>query len=126
MLQKLACAEPWLPDVAFLPEAAGLAVDQLYRALDFLAVWSDRIEHEVFLQAADLFRLDVDLIFYDTTTAYFETDEADEQPADAACRGDPLLAAVGAIAHELAALKAVRGIGVLFSAARSPTALAGS
>jgi transposase len=79
---KLACAERWLADVAFLPDAAGLAVDQLYRALDFLAVWSDRIEHEVFLQAADLFRLDVDLIFYDTTTAYFETDEADEDPEE--------------------------------------------
>src|SRR5208283_1259006 len=75
---KLACAARWLPDVAFLPDAAGLAVDQLYRALDFLAVWSDRIERAVFLQAADLFRLDVDLIFYDTTTAYFEIDEADE------------------------------------------------
>src|SRR5271157_3571227 len=75
---KLACAARWLPDVAFLPDAAGLAVDQLYRALDFLAVWSDRIERAVFLQAADLFRLDVDLIFYDTTTAYFEIDQADE------------------------------------------------
>ena len=79
---KLACAARWLPDVAFLPDAAGLAVDQLYRALDFLAVWSDRIEREVFLQAADLFRLDVDLIFYDTTTAYFEIDEADEDPEE--------------------------------------------
>jgi hypothetical protein len=85
-VSKLACAERWLPDVAFLPDAAGrastrgrVAVDQLYRALDFLAIWSDRIEREVFLQAADLFRLDVDLIFYDTTTAYFEIDEADEQ-----------------------------------------------
>ena len=32
----------------------------------------------MFLHAADLFRLDVDLIFYDTTTAYFEIDEPDE------------------------------------------------
>src|ERR1700684_1787130 len=79
---KLACATRWLPDVAFLPDTDGLAVDQLYRALDFLAVWSDEIEREVFLQAADLFRLDVDLIFYDTTTAYFEIDEADEQPEE--------------------------------------------
>jgi hypothetical protein len=79
---KLACAIRWLPDVAFLPDAAGLGVDQLYRALDFLAVWSDRIEREVFLKTADLFRLDVDLIFYDTTTAYFEIDEADEQPEE--------------------------------------------
>ncbi len=49
-----------------------------YRALDFLAVWSDEIERDVFLKTADLFRLDVDLIFYDTTTAYFEIDEPDE------------------------------------------------
>ena len=79
---KLACATNWLPDVAFLPEAEGFGVDQLYRALDFLLVWSEQIEREVFLQAADLFRLDVDLIFYDTTTAYFEIDAADDQPAE--------------------------------------------
>ncbi|MBW4093894.1 MAG: IS1634 family transposase, partial [Proteobacteria bacterium] len=75
---KLACATRWLPDIAWLPEAQGLAVDQLYRALDFLAVWSEEIERDVFLRAADLLRLDVDLIFYDTTTAYFEIDEPDE------------------------------------------------
>jgi hypothetical protein len=79
---KLACAECWLPEVAFLPEAAGLGVDQLYRALDFLLVWADAIERDVFLQAADLFRLDVDLIFYDTTTAYFEIDAADEEATE--------------------------------------------
>ena len=77
---KLACATRWLPEVAGLPEANGLAVDQLYRALDVLAVWSEEIERDVFLRAADLFRLDVDLIFYDTTTAYFEIDEPDADP----------------------------------------------
>ena len=75
---KLACATRWLPDIAWLPEADNLAVDQLYRALDFLAVWSDEIERDVFLRSADLLRLDIDLIFYDTTTAYFEIDEPDE------------------------------------------------
>ena len=75
---KRACAERWLADTAWLPEATGLAVDQLYRALDVLAVWAEEIERAVFLRAADLFRLDVDLIFYDTTTAYFEIDMADE------------------------------------------------
>ena len=83
---KLACAERWLPDIAWLPDAAGLAVDQCYRALDFLAVWSDEIERDVFLKTADLFRLDVDLIFYDTTTAYFEIDEPDETEQEFAGR----------------------------------------
>jgi hypothetical protein len=85
-VSKLACAERWLPDIAWLPDAAGLAVDQCYRALDFLAVWADEIEREVFLKAADLFRLDVDLIFYDTTTAYFEIDEPDENEQEFAGR----------------------------------------
>ena len=75
---KLGCATRWLPDIAWLPEAGKLAVDQLYRALDFLAVWSEEIERDVFLRSADLLRLNVDLIFYDTTTAYFEIDEPDE------------------------------------------------
>src|SRR3954464_9228329 len=74
---KLGCATRWLPDIAWLPEAGPLAVDQLYRALDVLALWSEEIERDVFLRSADLLRLDVDLIFYDTTTAYFEIDEPD-------------------------------------------------
>src|SRR5450755_3415808 len=85
-ISKLACAESWLPDIAWLPDATGLAVDQCYRALDFLAVWSDEIERDVFLKTADLFRLDVDLIFYDTTTAYFEIDEPDETEQEFAGR----------------------------------------
>ena len=70
--------------MAWLPEASGLAVEQLYHALDFLAVWSDEIERDVLLRAADLFRLDVDLIFYDTTTAYFEVDDPDEDAQERA------------------------------------------
>jgi Transposase DDE domain len=85
-VSKLACVERWLPDIAWLPDAAGLAVDQCYRALDFLVVWSDQIERDVFLRAADLFGLDVDLIFYDTTTVYFEIDEPDENEQEFAGR----------------------------------------
>ncbi len=85
-VSKRACAERWLPDTAWLPDAAGLTVDQCYRALDFLAVWAEQIERDVFLRAADLFRLDVDLIFYDTTTAYFEVDEPDEDAQEFAGR----------------------------------------
>jgi hypothetical protein len=85
-VSKLACAERWLPDIAWLPDAAGLAVDQRYRALDFLAVWADEIEREVFFKTADLFNLDIDLIFYDTTTAYFEIDDPDEDEQEFAGR----------------------------------------
>jgi hypothetical protein len=61
-----------------LPEAQGLKVDQLYRALDVLAAHAEAIQEEVFLKTADLFKLDVDLIFYDTTTAWFTIDAEDQ------------------------------------------------
>jgi len=73
---KLACHERWL-DRVWLPEARGLGLHQLYRALDVLAEHGDAIEQAVFWRAADLFKLDVDLVFYDATTAWFETDEED-------------------------------------------------
>jgi hypothetical protein len=71
---KLACHARWLERV-WLPAARDLALDQLYRALDILAEHGDAIEKEVFWRSVDLFKLDVDLIFYDATTAWFECDE---------------------------------------------------
>src|SRR4051812_2501381 len=71
---KLACHERWL-DRVWLPEARDLGLHQLYRALDVLAEHGDAVEQAVFWRAADLFKLDVDLVFYDATTAWFETDE---------------------------------------------------
>jgi hypothetical protein len=73
---KLACHERWL-DRVWLPEARDLGLHQLYRALDVLAEHGDAVERAVFWRAADLFKLDVDLVFYDATTAWFETGEED-------------------------------------------------
>src|SRR5207244_926793 len=52
-----------------------------YAAMDFLAAHAEAIERALFFRVSDLFSLDVDLIFYDTTTAYFEIDEEDEEVA---------------------------------------------
>jgi len=73
---KLACHERWLERV-WLPTAKDLTLDQLYRALDLLAEHGEVIEQEVFWHSVDLFKLDVDLVFYDATTAWFECDEED-------------------------------------------------
>ena len=81
---KLACRERWLERV-WLPPSKDLSLDQLYRALDILAEHGDAIEEEVFWHSADLFKLDVDLVFYDATTAWFECDE--EDTANHAWRG---------------------------------------
>jgi Transposase DDE domain len=76
---KLACHERWL-DRVWLPVARDLALDQLYRALDILVEHGDAIEQEVFWRSVDLFKLDVDLVFYDATTAWFECDDEDIAP----------------------------------------------
>ena len=76
---KLGCHERWL-DLVWLPAARDLALDQLYRALDILAEHGDAIEQEVFWHGVDLFKLDVDLVFYDATTAWFECDDEDVAP----------------------------------------------
>jgi hypothetical protein len=73
---KLACHERWLERV-WLPEARELGLYQLYRAMDLLAEHGAAIEQAVFWRAVDLFKLDVDLVFYDGTTAWFECDEED-------------------------------------------------
>lgn len=73
---KLACHARWLKRV-WLPAARDLRLDQLYRALDILAEHGDGIEQEVFWHSVDLFKLDVDLVFYDATTAWFECDDED-------------------------------------------------
>ncbi|GAX88401.1 IS1634 family transposase [Effusibacillus lacus] len=61
--------------------AQGLDEIQLhhyYRALDFLAEYKDLIEQQLYGRLTDLTTLDLDLVFYDTTSTYFEGDETDE------------------------------------------------
>ena len=75
---KLYCYEQWLAEDVRIEGTAGLDLHHLYRAMDFLEANREEIEHEVFFRVADLFNLDVDLIFYDTTSLHFEVDEEDK------------------------------------------------
>jgi transposase len=75
---KLACYDHWLANDVYWPEAKALALEHLYRAMDFLLRHIESLEQELFYRTADLFNADVDLIFWDTTTLYFEIDEEDE------------------------------------------------
>src|SRR5215468_2567369 len=77
-MSKLACYDQWLDDV-YWPEAHALALEHLYRALDFLLSHIESLEQEIFFRTADLFNADVDLIFWDTTTLYCEIDDEDEE-----------------------------------------------
>jgi DDE family transposase len=77
-LSKLACHEHWVSERVYLPAAEPLTLEQLYFALDFLDTHIEALEREIFFRTADLFRADVDLIFWDTTTVSFEIDAEDE------------------------------------------------
>jgi transposase len=79
-LAKLA-VESWVADEAHIEGLADVDVHQLYRAMDFLLAAHGEIQREVFWSVANLFNLEVDLLFLDTTTASFEIDGEDEDVA---------------------------------------------
>jgi hypothetical protein len=70
-----------------LPETTD---DACYRAMDWLHDVAPELEQQIFGQVANLLNLEVDLLFFDTTSTYFELDEADEPvPRDAHGRAQP-------------------------------------
>lgn len=69
--------EHWVQEEAFIPGLPEVDVHYLYRAMDFLLEASESIQEEVFFHVANLLNLEVDLIFLDTTTTYFEIAEED-------------------------------------------------
>lgn len=64
--------EHWAKDEVLIDELPEVEVHQLDRAIDFLIGASEEIQHQVFTTVADLFNIEVDLMFLDTTTTYFE------------------------------------------------------
>ena len=53
--------------------------DACYRAMDWLHDVRSELEKQVYFQVADLLNLQIDLIFFDTTSTYFETGTADAE-----------------------------------------------
>jgi hypothetical protein len=89
---KLATAA-WLSRrtfIAGLTDDGGVGEDECYRAMDWLIEAAPQVEREVFWSVASLLDLEVDLLFFDTTSTYFETDDADPAVARDS-RGEVLL-----------------------------------
>ena len=59
-------------ETVYRAEFERLELHHFYRALDFLADHKDEIELELFKRVRDLFSLELDLVFWDTTSTYFE------------------------------------------------------
>jgi len=74
---KLGVWDRWLETV-YLPSCEGLKLRHMYEAMDLLHDHAPEVEKTVFWHIANIFNLEVDLIFYDTTTASFTTDYADD------------------------------------------------
>jgi hypothetical protein len=74
---KLA-ATGWLADDVHITGIEATTDDACYRAMDWLIKVEDQVARGVFDAVADLLNLEVDLIFFDTTSTYFETEDADE------------------------------------------------
>src|SRR3954452_23087337 len=69
-------------------EPPGVGEDECYRAMDWLIGAAPQVEREVFWSLASLLELEVDLLFFDTTSSYFEIDDADA-PVPRDERGHP-------------------------------------
>jgi DDE family transposase len=85
---KLAAAR-WVNEDVIITGLPATTDDACYRAMDWLLEIKDHLERTVFDNLADLLNLEVDLLFFDTTSTYFETEQADE-PVARDSNGNPV------------------------------------
>ncbi|MCA1700507.1 MAG: IS1634 family transposase, partial [Actinobacteria bacterium] len=88
---KLATAE-WASCDVHIAGLEAMDEDQAYRAMDVLSAADAQagVQEAVFFAVADLLNLEVDLLFFDTTSTYFERDEP-----EAGADGEPGFRALG-------------------------------
>lgn len=70
--------ERWVGRKVAIRGLEEVAVHNLYRTMDFLVEHHVELQRDVFFKVASLFNLKVDLMFFDTTSTYFEVEEPDE------------------------------------------------
>jgi transposase len=70
--------EDWVSEDVSLGNPEPISLQHLYWAMDFLLEHEESIQKEVFFATADLLNLEVDLLFFDTTTTYAECEEEDD------------------------------------------------
>jgi hypothetical protein len=74
---KLAAAH-WAGRKAHIDRLPATTDDACYRAMDWLHQVRGPLEKQVFSQVATALDLEVDLLFFDTTSTYFEVEDEDE------------------------------------------------
>ena len=77
---KLAASE-WMSRDVHVDGLGEVSGDSCYRAMDWLHGVHGELEKQVYFQVTDLLNIQVDLLFFDATSTYFETGEADAEVA---------------------------------------------
>jgi hypothetical protein len=85
---KLAAAH-WAGRKAHIDGLPATTDDACYRAMDWLHEVRHALERQVFSQVATALDLEVDLLFFDTTSTYFELD-AEDEPVPRDKNGNPV------------------------------------
>jgi hypothetical protein len=80
-LSKLAGCS-WVADRVFIDGLAEVNEDACYRAMDFFLAALAELQEAVFFTVANLLNLEVDILFFDTSSTYWETDSADDALLD--------------------------------------------
>jgi transposase len=75
-------ATRWVREEVHIDGLAEIDTDSCYRAMDFLLESLSELQETVFFTVADLLQLHVDLLFFDTTSTYFELEQPDVDPDD--------------------------------------------
>lgn len=70
--------EEWVAHDTYIPNLAEVPVHKLYRAMDFLLEADEALQYQVFGQVSHLFNMEVDLLYFDTTSTYFEIENEDD------------------------------------------------
>lgn len=78
--------EHWVERKVLVPGLKNVDVHNLYRAMDLLVESDEQVQHAVFTSVAKEAKLELDLVFLDTTNTYFECD-VDESPSGLLKRG---------------------------------------
>lgn len=68
----------WVAERVFIDGLASVSDDACYRAMDVLFDVLGEVQRTVFFSVANLLNLHVDLLFFDTTSTYWEADTGDE------------------------------------------------
>lgn len=83
-MSKHAAATRWVGGQAAVPGLSEVSDDACYRAMDWLLEVADDVGEQVYWNTVTLLDLEVDLVFFDTTSTYWETEQADPGWTDAA------------------------------------------